>query len=260
MSDAPLMPKATAVWLVEKYFADLRSDRRILQTSPFGSEGHRGRRSCDGHQGLRSDRHRPADPRRNRGRREGRRSSPAIGDDESSRARVRAARRPLSPLSRRQDRAQRRTCAVRNHAELKDAQIMRLVGTTKHTLEAIRERSHWNSANLQPMDPVTLGLCSQIDLDFEVNRAAKDRPKTEEDRSQTLVSAEITTRARRPSSHAEVFGAPAPKPKPSEERVDVRLGVRQAQDPEDGRLRQAPPFTSARPAAVPGPVRREGCS
>jgi len=54
---------------------------------------------------------------------------------------------------------------------------MRLVGTTKHTLESIRERSHWNSANLQPMDPVTLGLCSQIDLDFEVNRAAKDRPK-----------------------------------------------------------------------------------
>ena len=66
--------------------------------------------------------------------------------------------------------------------ELKDAQIMRLVGTTKHTLQAIRERTHWNSANLQPMDPVTLGLCSQIDLDFEVNRAAKDRPKVEEDR------------------------------------------------------------------------------
>ena len=70
---------------------------------------------------------------------------------------------------------------------------------------------------------MTLGLCSQIDLDFEVNRAAKERPKVEEDRSQTLVSAEITTArpAPAPSSQFEVFGVPAPKPKPSEERIDV---------------------------------------
>ena len=73
------------------------------------------------------------------------------------------------------------------------------------------------------MDPVTLGLCSQIDLDFEVNRAAKERPKVEEDRSQTLVSAEITTArpTAAPASQLEVFGVPTPKPKPAEERVDV---------------------------------------
>ena len=73
------------------------------------------------------------------------------------------------------------------------------------------------------MDPVTLGLCSQIDLDFEVNRAAKERPKVEDDRSQTLVSAEITTArpAAAPASQLEVFGVPTPKPKPTEERVDV---------------------------------------
>ncbi len=53
---------------------------------------------------------------------------------------------------------------------------MRLVGTTKSTIQQIRERTHWNSGSLQPMDPVTLGLCSQIDLDFEVQRSAKDRP------------------------------------------------------------------------------------
>ena len=80
-----------------------------------------------------------------------------------------------TPLSRRQDRPNAILWLVRNHPELKDAQIMRLVGTTKATLKAIRERTHWNSAALTPMDPVTLGLCSQIDLDFEVNRAAKDR-------------------------------------------------------------------------------------
>ena len=89
---------------------------------------------------------------------------------------------------------------------------MRLVGTTKHTLQAIRERTHWNSANLQPMDPVTLGLCSQIDLDFEVNRAAKDRPKVEEPGGQTLVPAEITTAKPAPArSQLEVFGVPKPK-------------------------------------------------
>ena len=125
-----------------------------------------------------------------------------------------------TPLSRRQDRPNAVLWLLRNHGELKDAQIMRLVGTTKHTLESIRERNHWNSANLQPMDPVTLGLCSQIDLDFEVNRAAKDRPKVEEDKTQTLVSAEITTARPANVTSADVFGAPAPKPK-AEEKLDV---------------------------------------
>jgi hypothetical protein len=64
---------------------------------------------------------------------------------------------------------------VRNHPELKDAQISRLVGTTKSTIEQIRGRTHWNAANLTPMDPVTLGLCTQIDLDLEVERASKNR-------------------------------------------------------------------------------------
>jgi hypothetical protein len=96
-------------------------------------------------------------------------------------------------------------------------------------LQAIRERTHWNSANLQPMDPVTLGLSSQIDLDFEVNRAAKDKPKTEEDRSQTLVSAEITTAKPAPSSQLEVFGVP--KAKPSEERIDVNAVFSKLKEP-----------------------------
>jgi hypothetical protein len=80
---------------------------------------------------------------------------------------------------------------VRNHPELKDAQISRLVGTTKSTIEQIRDRTHWNSANLQPMDPVTLGLCSQIDLDIEVDRAARNRP-IEPDSGDTLLPASAT--------------------------------------------------------------------
>jgi hypothetical protein len=78
-----------------------------------------------------------------------------------------------TPVSRRHDRPNAVLWLLRNHPELKDSQIMRLVGTTKPTIAAIRERTHWNSPNLQPQDPVTLGLCSQIDLDTEVKAAPR---------------------------------------------------------------------------------------
>ena len=97
-----------------------------------------------------------------------------------------------TPVSRRQDRPNAILWLVRNHPELKDSQIMRLVGTTKSTIDAIRDRTHWNATNLAPMDPVTLGLCSQIDLDFEVHRAAKEKP-AEPDSGATLLPAEVTT-------------------------------------------------------------------
>ncbi len=85
-----------------------------------------------------------------------------------------------TPVSRRQDRPNAIQWLVRNHPELKDSQIIKLVGTTKTTINAIRDRTHWNSANLQPLDPVTLAICSQIDLDFEVNKAADRLPKVQE--------------------------------------------------------------------------------
>jgi len=91
---------------------------------------------------------------------------------------------------------------------------MRLVGTTKSTIQAIRDRTHWNAPNLTPMDPVTLGLSSQIDLDLEVQRAAKEKPvETEAERGSTLLPAEITTAGERADSAA-------PKEKPGGE-LDV---------------------------------------
>jgi hypothetical protein len=123
-----------------------------------------------------------------------------------------------TPLSRRHDRPNAILWLLRNHAELKDAQIMRLVGTTKSTIQQVRDRSHWNAQSLQPMDPVTLGLCSQIDLDFEVGRAAKDRPAPVEP-GQTLLPAALTTA---PAEAAAPVPPPvfkplpmAPEPKPA---------------------------------------------
>jgi len=141
-----------------------------------------------------------------------------------------------TPLSRRQDRPNAILWLVRNHPELKDAQIMRLVGTTKATLKAIRERTHWNSAALTPMDPVTLGLCSQIDLDFEVNRAAKDRPAVVEDHGQTLVPASVTTSLREPSTTEDVFGKPTTPAQPVEEEeyFDAERVFGRAKDVESG--------------------------
>jgi uncharacterized protein len=99
-----------------------------------------------------------------------------------------------TPLSRRQDRPNAILWLMRSHPELKDAQIMRLVGTTKSTIQSIRDRTHWQSSTLSPLDPVTLGLCSQIELDFEVTKSAKNRPVVvEADGGQTLLKVEQTT-------------------------------------------------------------------
>jgi len=78
-----------------------------------------------------------------------------------------------TPVSKRQDKPDGIAWILRNHAEVSDAQISKLIGTTRTTITAIRERSHWNIQNIQPKDPVTLGLCSQRELDAIVARAAK---------------------------------------------------------------------------------------
>ena len=78
-----------------------------------------------------------------------------------------------TPVSKRQDKPDGIAWILRNHPEISDAQVGKLIGTTRNTIAAIRDRSHWNIANIQPKDPVTLGLCSQRELDAIVARAAK---------------------------------------------------------------------------------------
>jgi len=81
-----------------------------------------------------------------------------------------------TPVSKRQDKPDGIAWILRHHPEISDAQIGKLIGTTRNTIAAIRDRSHWNIGNINPKDPVTLGLCSQRELDALVAKAAKRTP------------------------------------------------------------------------------------
>ncbi len=82
-----------------------------------------------------------------------------------------------TPLSKRQDRPAAIAWLVKFHPDLTDAQISKLIGTTKPTIQSIRNRTHWNITNFQPIDPVTLGLCKQTELDTVVLKNASKQTK-----------------------------------------------------------------------------------
>lgn len=231
MSNVPLMPKATAVWLVDNTALSFEQIGDFCKLHPLEVKGIADGEVAQGIKGL--------DPI----------STGQLSRDEITLAEKDSNRRlrlldpkvrlpeqkkrrgpRYTPVSRRHDRPNAILWLLRNHAELKDAQIIRLVGTTKSTIQSIRDRTHWNSPQLSPMDPVTLGLCSQIDLDLEVQRAAKDRPATagHEDRGATLLPADVTT------GHEE----PEEEPRKGRESLDLetvfaKLGGSKKNEAED---------------------------
>jgi hypothetical protein len=82
-----------------------------------------------------------------------------------------------TPVSRRQDRPDAIMWFVKNHPEVADSQIAKVLGTTKATIDSVRDRTHWNAAAIKPVDPVTLGLVGQLELDEVVRRAAEKKAK-----------------------------------------------------------------------------------
>ncbi len=216
MTAAPLMPKATAVWLLDNTALSFDQIADFCKLHPLEVKAIADGDAAQGIKGL--------DPiqtgQLTREQISAAEANPAIHLTLSSpKVTVPGGDRKkgprYTPVSRRQDRPNAILWLVRNHPELKDSQIMRLVGTTKSTIAAIRERTHWNAANLAPMDPVTLGLASQTDLDLEVSRANKEKPLPV-DTGATLLPASETT-ARR---EAEEAATAAPEAKPNEE-LDV---------------------------------------
>ncbi|MEP3264830.1 MAG: cell cycle transcriptional regulator TrcR [Hyphomicrobiales bacterium] len=176
MAQTLLMPKATAVWLVDNTSLSFDQIADFCTLHPLEVKAIADGDSAQGIKGL--------DPV----------STGQLSRDEIEKAqddvnhKLQMAKPKVlvpetkkkapryTPVSRRQDRPNAILWLTRNHPELKDSQIIKLVGTTKPTIQAIRDRSHWNSANLTPSDPVILGLCTQISLDAEVTKAAKNLP------------------------------------------------------------------------------------
>ena len=218
MQEAPLMPKATAVWLVENTALSFDQVADFCKLHPLevkaiadgdAAQGIKGLDPIQTGQLTREEIEKAvADPSHKLAL-----SKPKVDLPDTKGASKKKGPR-YTPVSRRQDRPNAILWLIRNHPELKDAQIMRLVGTTKSTIQGIRDRTHWNAASLSPLDPVTLGLCSQLDLDMEVARASKDKPVETEAQGATLLPASETT-ARRETEEA------AQAEKPQELNVDA---------------------------------------
>ena len=137
-----------------------------------------------------------------------------------------------TPLSKRQDRPASIYWLVKFHPELSDGQIGKLVGTTKPTIQAIRERTHWNIQNIQPIDPVALGLCKQSELDTAVQKAnakkAKEGGVMSDDERRKLVSTEQSLGVEEPKMPSSIAGLEAftlgdstPEPEEAEPQYDV---------------------------------------
>jgi len=222
MHESPLMPKATAVWLVENTTLTFDQIADFCKLHPLEVKGIADGEVAQGIKGLDPITSNQItrdeieagqkDPEHKLKRAE---TSIVIPEPKQKKKGPR-----YTPVSKRQDRPNAILWLVRNHPELKDAQIMRLVGTTKSTIEAVRNRTHWNAQTLQPLDPVTLGLTSQIDLDREVQRAAKEKPAVAEAHSTLLPASETTARAEAAAAAAAEREIDSGRPK-KEAPVDV---------------------------------------
>jgi hypothetical protein len=229
----PIMAKATAVWLVDnttltfKQIADFCGLHELEVNGIADGEVGQGIKGFDpiANKQLTADEIQKAE------------QSPiykmelmynAAADGEEKRRGPR-----YTPLSKRQDRPASILWLVKFHPELTDGQISKLVGTTKPTIQALRDRSHWNIANIQPIDPVALGLCKQLELDAAVQKAAKKADKdgvaiSDEERSK-LVSTEqslsMDTEPKIPSSIGGLenftFGSDAVEEEKDEPEINV---------------------------------------
>ena len=208
----PLMPKATAVWLVDNTSLSFDQVAAFCGLHPLEVQGIADGEVAVGIQGMdpvtsgeltRAEIERcEADPTAH--------LATAKSNLPQPTKRTKGPR--YTPVAKRQDKPDGIYWLVRHHPELKDSQVARLIGTTKTTIQAVRERSHWNSPNIRPRDPVLLGLCSQGDLNAAVEKARRAAEKA----GITLPKPEIeheepTAPAREPSDNPfslENFGLP----------------------------------------------------
>ena len=174
----PLMPKATAVWLVDNTSLSFEQIADFCGLHPLEVKGIADEDVAKGIKGQ--------DPvatgQLTREQIEAAEKDPKVrlkmAPPKHKILPVKMKRAPrYTPVSKRQDKPDAVYWILRNHPEFADADIIKLIGTTKATIQKIRERSHWNAQNIKAVDPVTLGLCSQLELDLAVERAAQKRDR-----------------------------------------------------------------------------------
>ena len=221
----PLMPKAVAVWLVDNTSLTFDQIADFVEMHPLEVSG-----IADGEvaQGIKG------------------RDPVAAGEltrenieecEKNPRAKLRLLPRQqlpppkrkaprYTPLSKRQERPAAIAWLVRNHPELSDSQISKLVGTTKPTIQSIRDKTHWNMAQIQPIDPVALGMCRQTELDEAVKKAAKKAGVSETEAApqegallstdESLAPAEAEAEPAREITADELFNLPDAEPEQEE--------------------------------------------
>lgn len=176
----PLMPKATAVWLVEnttltfKQIADYCGLHELEIQAIADGEVAPGMHGIDP---TASGQVTQAEIERCQGDPNAKLAF-AKTDIPLPKARTRGAR--YTPVAKRNDKPDAIEWLTKNYPELQDAQIGRILGTTKPTIKAVRERTHWNSQNIRPRSPVELGLCSLNELDAEIIKARKARQRADD--------------------------------------------------------------------------------
>lgn len=194
MMAKPLMAKATAVWLVDNTTLSFKQIAEFCGLHELEVQGIADGDVATGVKGFDPIAHNQLDDVEiKKGEADAayrlklKHNPAAVGEEKRRGPRY-------TPLSKRQDRPAAILWLVKFHPELADAQIRKLVGTTNPSILAIRERTHWNINNIQPIDPVALGLCRQSELDAEVQKAARKKAAEggvmDDDARRKLVSTE----------------------------------------------------------------------
>ena len=177
MTDKPLMARATAVWLVDNTTLNFKQIGDFCGMHELEVQGIADGEVAQGVKGfdpiannqltLEEIKKAESDPFH---RLKLKFNKSAVGEEKRRGPRY-------TPLSKRQDRPAAIYWLVKFHPELSDGQIAKLVGTTKPTIQTIRERTHWNIQNIDPVDPVALGLCRQSELDAAIQKANEKRAR-----------------------------------------------------------------------------------
>ena len=198
----PLMPKATAIWLVDNTSLSFKQIGDFCGMHELEIKG-----IADGEVGIGIKGLNPVTNGQltkeeiERCAKDADANIEIIVNEISTKTEQSNKKKRYTPLSKRQDRPDAVYWLIRNHPELKDSQVARLVGSTKSTIDAIKNRTHWNMTHIRPQDPVGLGLCKQIELDEALAKAERSmkrvqKKKEKEEKLSLAENSEVSVEAK----------------------------------------------------------------